>query len=168
VQGDFDGFAAMARETETMRFIGGAAPRDSAWRTMAMVTGAWALLGYSMFSVIEKSTGQWIGRIGPWRPGGSEGGWPGNEIGWGLVSSAQHKGYATEGTTAAMDWAFSSLGWNDVVHCIHKANAPSVLVAQRLGSRLIREDVRLPPPYDGTLVDLWGQTKEEWLARRNR
>ncbi len=166
VQADFDGFAAMARETDTMRFIGGAAARDSAWRTMAMVTGAWVLLGYSMFSVIEKSTGQWIGRLGPWRPGGRDGGWPGNEVGWGLVASAQGKGYAREGATAAIDWAFDTLGWTDVIHCIHKDNAPSIVLAERIGSRVLRENVRLPPPYDGVLVDIWGQTRDEWRARR--
>lgn len=165
VQADFDGFAAMARETETMRFIGGAAPRDSAWRTMAMLTGSWSLLGYSMFSVIERTTGLWVGRIGPWRPGGMDGNWPGNEIGWGLISSAQHKGYAVEGTMAAIDWAFTALDWTDVVHCIHKANAPSIVVAGRIGSKRLREDVRLPAPYDGTLVDLYGQTKAEWKNR---
>ena len=99
IHADFDGFAEMAQEEETMRFIGGVAARDAAWRTMAMVTGAWALLGYSMFSVIEKSSGQWIGRLGPWRPGGKEGSWPGDEVGWALRASAQGKGYAAEGAS---------------------------------------------------------------------
>ncbi|MCC6786891.1 MAG: GNAT family N-acetyltransferase, partial [Hyphomonadaceae bacterium] len=51
---DFDGFASMATEEETMRFIGGIAPRDAAWRGMASLAGSWALLGYGMFSVIRR------------------------------------------------------------------------------------------------------------------
>jgi hypothetical protein len=60
----------MAAEEETMRFIGGTAPRDVAWRTMATIAGSWALLGFGFLSVIEKQSGRWIGRLGPWRPGG--------------------------------------------------------------------------------------------------
>jgi RimJ/RimL family protein N-acetyltransferase len=165
-QSDFDGFAEMASEEETMRFICGVGPRDAAWRTMAVLTGAWALLGYSMFSVLKRDTGEWIGRLGPWRPGGKEGAWPGDEVGWGVKASAMGQGYAAEGAAAAIDWAFDHLGWQDVIHCIDKQNAPSIRLAERLGSRLQREDVRLAPPFEDLMVDLYGQSKAEWRARR--
>lgn len=165
VQADFDGFAAMAQEVETMRFVGGVAARDSAWRYMAILTGAWALLGYSMFSVIEKDTGRWIGRLGPWRPGGKEGGWPGDEVGWGLKASAHGQGFAAEGAAAAIDWAFDHLGWDHVIHCIDKKNTPSIALAERLGSRVEREDIPLPAPFDTYRVDIYGQSKAQWRAR---
>lgn len=164
-QSDFDAFAAMAAEEETMRFIGGLAPRDGAWRSLAVMTGSWALLGYSMFSVIEKESGRWIGRLGPWRPGGDTAGWPGTEVGWGLIAAAQGKGYAYEGSSAAIDWAFDNLGWDNVVHCIDKRNAPSIKLAERLGSRLLREDVTLPPPFSASVVDIYGQSRAGWKAR---
>lgn len=165
-QSDFDGFAEMASEEETMRFIGGVTPRDGAWRMMATLTGAWALLGYSMFSVLRRDTGEWIGRLGPWRPGGKEGGWPGDEVGWGLKASAAGQGFAQEGAIAAIDWAFDQLGWENVIHCIDKANAPSIALAQRLGSSVQREDVQLAPPFDKHKVDLYGQSRAAWKARR--
>ena len=164
-QEDFDGFAAMATEAETMRFIGGVAPRHGAWRAMATLAGAWPLLGFSMFSVIEKRTGKWIGRLGPWYPGGPTGGWPGAEVGWGLIASAQGQGYAAEGATAAIDWVFDTLSWNHIIHCIHRENAPSIRLAERLGSYRQREAVPLPPPFD-TVVDIYGQTRGEWTLRR--
>lgn len=164
---DFDGFAAMAEEEETMRFIGGVAPRDAAWRGMATLTGAWALLGYSMFSVLRRDTGEWIGRLGPWRPGGKEGGWPGDEVGWGLKKSAMGQGFAAEGATVALDWAFDHLGWEHVIHCIDKRNTPSIALALRLGSQLEREDVQLSPPFQDHKVDLYGQSKAAWKARRS-
>ncbi|MBS0385822.1 MAG: GNAT family N-acetyltransferase [Proteobacteria bacterium] len=164
-QDDFEAFAAMAREEETMRFIGGVAPRDGAWRSLATLTGSWALLGYSMFSVLEKESGRWIGRLGPWRPGGATCGWPGPEVGWGLIAAAQGKGYAQEGATAAIDWAFDALGWEDVIHCIDKHNAPSIALALRLGSKLLRESVRLPAPFDDHVIDIYGQSRAEWKAR---
>lgn len=166
-QSDFAGFASMAQEEETMRFIGGVSARDGAWRNMAALSGAWTLLGYSMFSVLKRDTGEWIGRLGPWRPGGKEGSWPGDEVGWGLKASATGQGYAAEGATAAMDWAFDTLGWDHIIHCIDKANAGSIALAERLGSRREREDVALPPPFGNVSVDIYGQSKAAWKARRN-
>jgi RimJ/RimL family protein N-acetyltransferase len=163
---DFDGFAEMALEEETMRYIGGRAARDAAWRGMATLAGSWALLGYGMFSVLRRDTGEWIGRLGPWRPGGKEGGWPGDEVGWGVKSSAMGQGYAAEGATAAIDWAFDTLGWEHVIHCIDEFNAPSIKLAERLGSQRERECVTLPAPFDMHHVDIYGQSKAAWKARR--
>ena len=92
-------------------------------------------------------------------------GWPGTEVGWGIVRQAWGKGYATEGATAAIDWAFDTLGWTDVIHCIDPANVASQNVAKRLGSTLLRID-RLPSPYDADEVGIWGQSREAWRARR--
>lgn len=102
LQEDFGGFAEMCAEEETMRFIGGLMPRDQAWRSMAALAGSWALLGYGMFSVLRRDTGEWIGRLGPWRPGGKEGGWPGDEVGWGLKRAAMGQGFAYEGAAARL------------------------------------------------------------------
>jgi len=162
---DFDGFASMAGEADTMRFIGGLMPRDEAWRLLAMLAGSWSVLGYGMFSVLLRDTGEWIGRLGPWRPGGEEGGWPGAEVGWGLKASAMGKGYAREGATAAIDWAFDHLGWDHVIHCIDKANAPSIALALKLGSGLERENIALPAPFDAHKVDIYGQSRAQWRAR---
>jgi RimJ/RimL family protein N-acetyltransferase len=164
-QGDFEGFVEFASDEDTMRFLGGVRPRDDVWRAMASLAGSWALLGYGMFSVLKRDTGEWIGRLGPWRPGGKEGGWPGDEVGWGVKRSAAGQGYAQEGAIAAIDWAFDHLGWNHVIHCIDKQNAPSIKLAQRLGSQLEREDIALPPPFEIHKVDVYGQSKAAWRSR---
>ncbi|QSQ26800.1 GNAT family N-acetyltransferase [Pyxidicoccus parkwayensis] len=158
---DLDGFAALIADPESARFIGGVQPRAMAFRAMSAMAGSWALQGFSMFSVLEKSTGQWVGRIGPWMPEG----WPGTEVGWGLLRSAWGKGYATEAATAAIDWAFETLAWTRVIHCIAPENTPSAEVARRLGSTLIGP-TKLPPPYDTAVIEAWGQSREEWRARR--
>jgi RimJ/RimL family protein N-acetyltransferase len=160
-QQDFEGWAAFMGDEETARFVGGVQPRAAAWRSMATMAGSWSLLGFGMFSVIEKATGRWIGRLGPWMPEG----WPGTEVGWGLAKAAQGRGYGVEGATAAIDWAFDNLGWSEVIHCIDPANRPSQQLAERLGSRLLRK-TRLPPPFETLEVDAWGQSREEWRSRR--
>ena len=158
---DLDGFAALAADEEAARFIGGVQPRSVAWRAMCGMAGSWALNGFGMFSVIEKETGQWVGRLGPWRPEG----WPGTEVGWGLLPSAWGKGYAAEGATAAIDWVFDSLGWTEVVHCIAPENVRSAATAQRLGSTN-RGPAKLPAPYEASIIDLWGQSREAWRRTR--
>lgn len=163
-QADFPDFAAMHAEEETMRFLGGATGPHAAWRMMAQLAGSWALLGFGMFSLIEKQSGRWVGRVGPWRPAGEGGGWPGPEVGWGVRAAFAGKGYAHEAASAAIDWAFDHLGWAEVIHCIEPDNARSIALAERLGSRRLRAGA-LPPPINVD-VDIYGQSRAEWRARR--
>jgi RimJ/RimL family protein N-acetyltransferase len=158
---DFPAWRDNMADVETMRFLGGAVSPLMAWRNMMTVVGAWPIVGFSMFSVIEKSTGQWVGRLGPWRPEG----WPGNEIGWALARSAEGKGYATEGAQAAMDFAFERLGWDQCIHSIDADNTASIAVAMRLGSWHMGK-AELPPPLDKA-IEMYGQTRADWLARRS-
>jgi RimJ/RimL family protein N-acetyltransferase len=158
---DFEPWAAFTADEEAMRHLGGVQARSSAWRGFMSVAGAWAMSGYAMFSVVEKVSGRWVGRLGPWQPAD----WPGTEVGWGIVRDCWGRGYATEGAAAAIDWAFDTLGWTEVIHCIDPANAASQNVARRLGSSLLRPG-RLPPPYDEHPVDIWGQSREAWRVRR--
>jgi RimJ/RimL family protein N-acetyltransferase len=153
---DFDAFAACAADPAVNEFIGGPKSRPEAWRVFMTVAGSWSLHGFAMFSVIEKATGRWIGRLGPWRPEG----WPGNEVGWGLTKEAEGRSYAYEGTVAAIDWAFQSLGWTEMIHCIDSGNHRSEALARRLGSRLLRRQA-LPPPIVKE-INVWGQTRDEW------
>jgi len=158
---DFEPWAAFMADEETTRHLGGVQLRSVAWRGFLTMAGAWSMQGHSMFSVIEKATGRWVGRLGPWTPEG----WPGTEVGWGIVRDAWGRGYATEGAAAAIDWAFDSLGWTEVIHCIGPANVASQNVARRLGSSLLRNG-HLPAPYEHEAIGVWGQTREQWRAAR--
>ena len=158
---DFEPWCEMMADEDTARFIGGVQSPSMAWRAVMSMAGAWQLTGVAMFSVIEKATGDWVGRLGPWRPHG----WPGTEVGWSLSRKAWGKGYATEGAAAAIDYAFDTFGWDEVIHCIDPANIASRRVAERLGSRLLRMD-RCPPPFDADEIQIWGQTRGEWQARK--
>lgn len=158
---DFDRYAEMLGDEETARYIGGSLPRAAAWRRFLQMPGAWMIQGFAMFSIEEKATGRYLGQLGPWRPEG----WPGNEVGWTFHRDAWGNGYATEAGIAALDWAFTRLGWDDVIHCIDPGNAPSQRVAQRLGSSN-RGPGTMPPPYEDHPTDIWGQTRAQWLQAR--
>jgi RimJ/RimL family protein N-acetyltransferase len=157
---DFEAWAAFAADPVAAEHLGGPQVRPVAWRGMATVTGAWTLRGFSMFSVIEKASGDWVGRLGPWQPEG----WPGTEVGWGIARDHWGKGYATEGATAAIGWAFDQFGWDEVIHTIDPANVNSQAVARRLGSTILRT-AEMPPPFAGQVLDVWGQSREAWRAR---
>jgi RimJ/RimL family protein N-acetyltransferase len=154
---DFDAWAVFLDDEIATRFLGGRQPRPTAWRTFMGMCGCWHMTGIAMFSVLEKSTGRWVGRLGPWSPEG----WPAPEIGWGIAREHWGKGYASEGAAAAMDYAFDVLGWDDVIHCIHVDNVASQGVARKLGSRN-RGRVSMPAPYADEPVEAWGQSRTEW------
>ena len=148
---------------ESARYVGGPQAPETAWRGFMSMAGAWHLTGVAMFSLIERESGLWMGRVGPWKPLG----WPGNEVGWGVHPEAAGKGYALEAAAAAMDHAFDRLGWDDVIHCIDPENIPSRRLAEKLGSRLIGP-TNLPPPYETAVSDKWGQSRADWAVNRTR
>jgi len=159
---DLDPWAEMMADEEAARFIGGAMARSVCWRQLMTMIGSWHATGFAMFSVIERATGRWVGRLGPWMPDG----WPGTEVGWAIVRDCWGRGYATEGATAATDWAFDHLGWTDVIHSIDPANVASQHVARKLGSRNRGRGV-LPAPFQDSVIDIWGQSRDEWRARHH-
>ena len=149
---------AFGAEEESMRFLGGEAQsRAEAWRTACGLAGAWLIRGYGMFSVIERATGEWIGRVGPHYPDG----WPAREVGWGIRQAYTGQGYGAEAARVAIGFAFDDLKWERVSHVIDPENLPSIRLAQRLGSSR-QGPTRLPAPYDGFGVDLYGQSRAEW------
>ena len=55
---------------------------------------------------------------------------------------------STEAATAALRYAFDTLGWAQVIHVIMEGNEPSVAVARKIGSALVREQQGLPGVTD--------------------
>lgn len=158
---DFDDFTAFASEEETNRHLGGTKTRSEAWRFFTSLVGAWTVDGFAMFSVVERASGRWIGRLGPWSPPD----WPGTEVGWGIAAEFAGRGLAYEGAVAAMDFAVDRLDWTHIIHTIDPDNVRSIALAMRLGS-VNEGPTQLPAPLDHHRVDAWGQTADEWRAQR--
>jgi RimJ/RimL family protein N-acetyltransferase len=153
---DLDDWIRFAGDEKTMLHLGGVTPPSMAWRSLMTMIGSWSAHGFGMFSVIEKSSQQWIGRIGPWQP--LE--WPGTEIGWGLHADFWRHGYASEAAAATIDWAFERLSWQEVIHTIASDNKASIALAEKLGSTYQRQAV-LPAPMNFE-VGVWQQTRQQW------
>ena len=157
---DFDAWAAFVADSVAAEHLGGVQDRHTGYRQLTSVAGAWLVRGFSMFSVIERETGAWVGRVGPWM----QDGWPGTEVGWGIAREAWGKGYATEAAEAAIAFAFEKLNWTEVIHLVSPKNVRSQAVAKRVGATL-RGPSKLPPPFDKEPIELWSQTREQWAAR---
>ena len=126
------------------------------WRNAAIISGHWALHGFGMFAVEEKSSGRYAGRVGPWFPPN----WPGFEVGWGIARELRGKGYAVEAARAAIDWVFATFEIPEVIHCISPENAASQAVARKLGARIDGET-----QMSGDTVDIWVTSRNAWLRQ---
>ena len=127
---DFEPCAQLMADEATARYIGGVQPRAVSWRGFIGIAGAWSMQGFSFFTVVEKATGQWVGRVGPWQPEG----WPGTEVGWSLGGAFHGKGYATEAAWAVLPRALDQFGPGRVVSYIDAGNARSARIAVALGA----------------------------------
>jgi RimJ/RimL family protein N-acetyltransferase len=156
---DIAPYTAMLADPPTARFItvDGKPVVDemTGWRHAVVMAGHWSLHGAGMFAVEEKSSGKFIGRVGPWFPPG----WPDFEIGWGITKDAQGKGYAVEAARASIDWAFATFEIARVIHCIDRENSMSQGVARRLGAEKDGEIELF-----GHVADLWVTSRDKWRA----
>ncbi len=150
---DFEGWAKTMADENTVRYLGSKPmSRALAWRNMAMVIGHQAIRGYGFFSVENRKTGEWVGRIGPWFPDG----WPAPEVGWTISPDHLRQGYAFEAARASIDYAFNTLGWSRIIHVIVEGNVASIALAKKLGSTFIRAEQGLAGVTDEKVV-VYGQ-----------
>lgn len=158
---DVEPHIAMMQDERTAAFLTEEGkPRDRAteWRAAATLLGHWHIRGFGFFSVFEKATGQWIGRVGPWQPEG----WPGLEVGWSIAPDLWGKGYAPEAALATMKWTFDKFpDLPRLISVIDPENANSQVVARKVGETKSGEIFKL---WAFTL-DIWSVSREDWLAR---
>jgi RimJ/RimL family protein N-acetyltransferase len=149
----------LMQDADVMRYVGDrrVPTLQETWRAVAGWIGHWALRGYGMWAVQERENGAVVGRAGIINPAD----WPGPEVGYLLGRAWWGRGYATEAAAAAMDWGFTTIGFERLISLIDPANAASIAVAERLGETL-----------DGE-TDLWGNRvlvyaidRATWSAQR--
>ena len=89
--------------------------------------------GYGLWAVEVKATGDFIGFVGlnpvPFEAHFT----PALEVGWRLDRFAWGNGYASEGGQAALEFAFETVGVNEVVSFTSTTNVRSQAVMRRLG-----------------------------------
>lgn len=132
--------------------------RMDRWRQFASYLGHWQIRGFGFFTVEEKETGDWVGRVGPWMPEG----WPGIECGWSISSDYWGRGYAPEAATAAIGWTFDQFpDLSRIISLIDPKNANSQAVAAKIGEENSGEAFE----FWGYALDIWAADRKAWLAR---
>ena len=151
----------MMMDPETARYLTpDSKPRSRAeeWRAAASMLGHWQIRGYGFFSIDEKETGEWVGRVGPWMPEG----WPGLECGWSICSDRRGKGYAPEAAIAAINWIFDKFpDLPRIISVIDPGNVNSQAVAAKIGEEKSGE----VSEYWGFRLDVWAAGREAWLKQ---
>ena len=144
---DLDAFAALCADDEVMRWLGGTLDRPAAWRHMATLTGHWRLRGYGRWAVEVRETGELAGHVGLWYPEG----WPAIEVGWALARPAWGRGIATEAARASVDYGWSEVDLDRIIHLIDPTNERSQSVARKIGSSPTDEHF----DFAGTRLTIW-------------
>ncbi len=158
---DCEPHMAMMADPKTAVFLsptGQPQSRSDRWRQFASYLGHWSMRGFGWFSVEDKSTGDWCGRVGPWMPEG----WPGLECGWSIASAHWGKGYAPEAAIAAINWTFDQFpDLPRIISVIDPANSNSQAVAVKIGETKTGEIF----PYLDYKLDVWAAERKEWLRQ---
>jgi RimJ/RimL family protein N-acetyltransferase len=116
--------------------------------------------GWGMWAIEVPGKFPFAGFVGLNVPGIDVDWMPQVEIGWRLSREAWHAGYATEGATAAMQFAFDELKLAQVVAMSVTTNTPSHKVMERLG---MTQDVRAD--FDHPAVPADWPLKRHFLHR---
>jgi RimJ/RimL family protein N-acetyltransferase len=156
-ESDLDAYAAICADAEVRRYLGDGRPleRPAAWREIAIFLGHWDLRGFGQWAVVERASGEFVGRAGLWQPEG----WPGLEVGWVLGRPYWGHGFATEAAGASLELAFGTLGARRVISLIRPDNRRSIRVAQRLGERYDRQVA-----LSGTVHHVYAIDRETWAG----
>lgn len=100
--------------------------------------------GYSLWGMVLKSDGTFIGQCGLWPQTIERKAHV--EIGWHVNRAYQNQGFATEAAVASREHAFA-LGLDHVVSLIRPENVPSVRVAEKVGMEPWKQTVYKNIPH---------------------
>lgn len=124
------------------------------WARLLGYVGHWAMQGFGLWAVEEKSTATYVGQIGfaNFKRGlpviGEK-----PEAGWVLSPQVHGKGYATEGLRAALSWGHKNLPSKEVVCIINVGNTASIRVAEKCGFKHLEQS-----DYQGKAINVYSQT----------
>lgn len=114
-------------------------PREEQEYQQAYITNMYGYYGYGMWLVIEKKSGELIGRAGLENreyPEGTE-----LELGYVIDPEWQHRGMATEVCTAIMEFARQELDFSRLNALTKKENKASIALLGKLGFRYMEDTV---------------------------
>jgi [ribosomal protein S5]-alanine N-acetyltransferase len=137
---DVDAFAEVVGDPISMRFYPRPFDREMSRAWIDRVIERYDRDGYGLLAVIENTTRELIGDIGPHLQDTGHGAHV--ELGWHIRRDRQGIGFATEAGAACRDEAWRVLAIDHLISIIRPENVPSWSVARKLGYKPWRGDVR--------------------------
>jgi RimJ/RimL family protein N-acetyltransferase len=130
---DLGPFAAMNADPEVMRYFPAPLDRAASDAFVDRIEAQFDRLGYSMWALELRATGQFIGFTGLLLQTFPAHFTPAVEVGWRLARPAWGQGLATEAAHKALDIGFGAAHLQEIVSMTARTNDRSQRVMRRLG-----------------------------------
>ncbi|MBS0489875.1 MAG: GNAT family N-acetyltransferase [Proteobacteria bacterium] len=143
---DLEPFAAMSRDEEVMRWLGGVLTRERARAYMERAHDAFARLGMCRFAIERREDGAFIGACGLMPSFEELPVPPFIDMGWRLSREAWGHGYASEAARAVLHDGFTRLDLPEIDAITAAVNLRSRAVMERLGMAYDAELSGFPGP----------------------
>lgn len=130
---DFPALCAILQDAEVMYAYEGAFSDGEVWNWLRRQMSRCRRNGHGLWAVVDKSSGEMIGQCGLTWQDSLVPGKQALEVGYLFRKDVWHQGYATEAARACRDYAFDTLGAEEVWSFIRDTNTPSQAVARRNG-----------------------------------
>jgi len=132
---DIDKYYQINQDPKVIEFLLGPYTIERVKNFIILRNEQFELLGYTLWAVEEKSSGELMGFIGldtmEWEAPFT----PCVEIGWRLGSQYWGKGYAAEGAKAVLEYGFDVVGLDEIVSITVPQNIRSIRVMERIGMK---------------------------------
>lgn len=158
---DFDALHEILSDPEIMQHYPAPFSEEQTQKWIVRNMERYAELGFGLWAVILKETGELIGDCGVTMQNIHGQLLP--EIGYHIHKKHQRQGYASEAARACMDFIFEHMTFNSVYSYMKYTNAASYSVALKNGMSFIEE-------YDdpvNTRTRVYAITREDWNRRHN-
>lgn len=130
---DREAFAALNADPDVRRYFPSTLGREESDAFAMRIEQHFATHGFGFFAVEVPGVSPFVGFSGLAIPSFEAPFSPAVEIGWRLARAHWGKGYASEAALAALDFAFDTLGLQEVVSFTVPANRKSRAVMERIG-----------------------------------
>lgn len=130
-KGDYGALAAILQDEKAMYAYGHAFGDEEVAAWLANQQRRYQEDGFGLWAVCLAATGEMVGQCGITKQMWDSRQVP--EIGYLFQRTHWHKGYATEAALGCKQYAFTTLGFDEVYSIIRNTNTASQKVARRLG-----------------------------------
>jgi len=166
--GDLVPFQALNADLRVMEFMPALLTAEESDAMAARIQQHFERYGFGLFAAESLADHAFLGFIGLSTPGFDAPFMPAVEIGWRLAADSWGRGLATEGASAVLSYAFSTLGIPSVVSFTVPQNLRSRRVMEKLGMVHNPADdfdhPRLPPGHPLRRHVLYRLHRQAWQA----